>query len=281
MKSLETIQSFLLVDSALIPSAALASVDSSVRPRWLIPIYDEIAASVSPLVIDMHAAQECGELAVMMLLLNAAHPQLHVSIIDTSLSHAALIQHLRRFIMVKTHDGQAFTLRFADCLGLPVLAGVFNVEQWTALAGPIKRWCVHGRTGALSDLPMPDRQLTPASTPLILTAQQLVALAEATAPDEMIANIREMRHDRPIAGSMLEQHQWAVEARSLWRSVGSNDLLVLRWLTAAALDTRGGVLKQPCLIPILMLQDEAAIRAGLDDVVAQASEQLACDAHLK
>lgn len=265
MTILQTIRSYLLVDSALLSANA-----SSARPDWLLPVYNEAAGPVSPLVIDIQAAYDCAALTDMMALLNAASPQLHVSIIDTALSHAALVQHLRRFIMIRTEDGRALTLRFADCLGLPVLAETLSAEQWAAFAGAVKRWCVHGRDGALRDLPLPDRDQKPAPTPLALTARQLEALAEATAPDEMLADIREMRHGLGMPGSGVEQHKWATEARQLWRTAENVDRLVLRWLTAAALDTRGAVLGQQQVLSLLKQQDTAAIRVGLNEAVTQA-----------
>lgn len=263
--NVQNLRSFLLVDSAQLASAASVRIELSDRLTWVLPVYGEAAISVSPLVIDIHGAYECDQLDEMITMLNALHPQLHVSIMDTALSHAALVEHLRRFIMIKTDDRRALTLRFADCLGLPVLADAFSAEQWSTFAAPIGRWSVHCRNGALRTLPQPDRQLAPVPTPLVLTQQQIAVLAEATAPDEMIANIREMRHDMPMPGSPLEQHAWAVAARQIWRSVGSADLLVLRWLTAAALDSRGKALEQPYLPELLVLQDKSAVRLGLGE----------------
>jgi len=270
MTYLQTIHSCLLVDGALLAPTLPASAGAVDRPNWLLPVYEEAARAVSPLVIDMEAAYESGQLTDMMAMFNAVRPQVHVSIVDTDLSPAAFTEHLRRFIMIRTDDGRAFTLRFADCLGLPVLAATFSAEQWTSFAGPVKRWCVHGRDGALRDLPLPDRELPPCSTPLALTARQLADLAEATAPDEMLADIREMRHDRGMRGSASEQHRWATDARRLWRSAGSSDRLVLRWLTEAVLDSGGAVLGQSGLSSLLALNDTAAIRAGLKDAVERA-----------
>jgi hypothetical protein len=269
MTHLPTNHSFLLIDSAMLGEAVAGD-----RPDWLIAVYGDGAASVSPLVIDMQAVCDSGELDTMMAMLNAAHPQLHASIIDTPLSHAALVQHLRRFIMIRTDDGHALTLRFADCLGLPLLAATLGAEQWAAFAGPVARWCVHGRDGALHDLPLADPRQAPSSTPLVLSATQLAALADATAPDEMLANIREMRHDADLPGSVPDRHRWAVDARHAWRSAGSTDLLVLRWLTEAALDTGGAVLREPDLPSMLALQDQAAVRASLKNAVAQAANRV-------
>jgi hypothetical protein len=259
---------YLLIDSALLAR------DASARQSWLLPVYDNAAASIGPLVIDVQAAWDSNDLDAMMTLLNAAHPQVHVSIIETTLSHTALVQHLRRFIMIRTETGKDFTLRFADCLGLPMLAAIFTDEQWAALAGPMVRWCVHGRDGRLLILPLADVRQTPASTPLVLTSPQLDALAEATAPDATIADIREMRHDLDMPGSGVEQHQWASAARQLWRHAGNVDRLVLRWLTAAALDTHGAVLTQSRLPSLLALENVAAIRAGLDDATRQSVEAM-------
>jgi hypothetical protein len=277
MTNLKTIHSFLLVDSALLAADALAPDSTSTKPDWLLPVYNEAAESVSPLVIDILAAYDSGQLAVMMTMLNAASPQVHASLIDTSLPHSELVQHLRRFIMIRTDDGRALTLRFADCLGLPVLATTFSSEQWMAFTGPIERWCIHDRDGVLRDLPLSDRHHVPASTPLVLTARQLESLAEATAPDEMIADIREMRHNRGMPGSMMEQHRWASAARQLWRNAGNVDKLVLRWLTAAALDTRGAVLSQHQVPSLLALDDKDTIRVRLDEAAAQVKAPLRCE----
>lgn len=265
MTNPEPISSYLLIDSALL------HLDTSrAMPGWIIPVYDETAASVSPLVIDTQAACDAAALDDMMKLFNAANPQLHASILDTALSHAALVQHLRRFIMIRTDDGRALTLRFADCLGLPVLAAIFNAAQWASFTGPVKRWCVHGRDGALCDLPLAEDGMTPARTPLVLTAQQLDSMAEATGPDEMLANIREMRHGLRMPGSGVEQHRWASEARRLWRTAETVDRLVLRWLTTAALDTHGAVLGRQQVLALLKVRDTAAIRLGLEDAVTHA-----------
>jgi hypothetical protein len=268
MNTTPAITPYLLIDSALLALAA------SARPFWLLPVYDDPAASVGPLVIDIQAAWDSNDLDAMMSLLNAAHPQLHASIIETTLSHTALVQHLRRFIMIRTETGKDFTLRFADCLGLPMLAAIFTAEQWGAMAGPMVRWCVHGRDGRLLTLPPADVQQTPAPTPLVLMAPQIAALTEATAPDAAIADIREMRHDLDMPGSGVEQHQWASDARALWRRAGNVDRLVLRWLTAAALDTHGAVLTQTRLPSLLALEDVAAIRAGLDNAARQSAEAM-------
>lgn len=256
--------SFLLIDGALaglvLAGPALAEDD---RPGWLHPLYSDDATAVGPLLIDIEAAQEAGQLDEMMALANAVRPQLHASLIDTALSHAELIEHLRRFIAIRTESGQAFTLRFADCVALPNLATIFSPAQWAAVAGPIVRWCVHGRNGAMLTLPDADAAVAPAQTPLVLTAQQFDEVAEAAAPDMLLAHIRDARHGDELPGNAAQQHCWASEARQLWRAAGNAHDIVLRWLTTAALDTGGAVLRLHSLPALLEQPEQSAIRAGL------------------
>jgi hypothetical protein len=91
----------------------------------------------------------------------------------------------------------------------------------------------------------------------------LEELAEAAAPDMLIAHIRDARHGDDLPGTAAEQHRWATEARLVWRAAGHVDDLVLRWLTAAALDTQGAVLRLASLPSLLAQPDQGAIRAAL------------------
>lgn len=256
--------SFVLIDGAQLAISELHVSPADSAPAWLAQIYDAKAAAVSPLVIDIETASNAPDAGDRMMgLVNAMQPQLHASLIDTALSHEALTTHLRRFIMIRTAEGKAFTLRFADCTVLPILATVFTPAQWTALAGPFARWCVHGLDGALRALPAADTTLCPASTPLVLSDEQLAALHEATAPSMMLAHLHDMNHGEALTGSPAEQHRWAVGARLLWRNAGSTDDIVLRWLTSAALATKGQLLLRTHLPNLLSHSDLGAIRDGL------------------
>jgi hypothetical protein len=226
-------------------------------------IYDDEAAAVSPLVIDIAAANAAGASQEIAGLASAVRPQLHASLIDTTMSLAELTHHLRRFIMIRTVDGRAYTLRFADCSVVPILATVLAPAQWAALLGPIARWCVHGFDAALITLPPADPMLAPSPTPLVLLDEQVAALAEATAPSMVLAHLRDMNHGVALPGSLADQHRWATEARLLWRSTRNADDIVLRWLTRAALDTDGKVLQQQRLPALLGGPDLGALRAGL------------------
>lgn len=263
------LRSFLLIDGAQLALAELPVPLPDAAPEWLTHVYDPSGAAVSPLVIDIEAASRADNGDQMTALFTALQPQLHASLIETTLSHEALTQHLRRFIMIRTEAGKAYTLRFADCTVLPILAAVFTPGQWAALAGPIVRFCVHGLEGALQTLPVADPALSPAMTPLVLTDEQLAALAEAAAPSMMLAHLRDMNHGDALQGSRAEQHRWASAARLLWRSAGNLDDIVLRWLTSATLATEGHVLQQSRLPTLLGGADQSAIRDGLQVMVSE------------
>lgn len=260
--------SFLLVDGAQLALAGVAVPSANNAPEWLLHLYENEAARVSPLLIDISAVHSDGASDEMMALVAALRPQLHASLIDTTLSHKELAHHLRRFIMIRTEEGKALTLRFADSTVLQALSTVLAPSQWTAMMAPIARWCVHDLDGALSELPPADLSVLPAPTPLVLSDEQISALYEVTAPSMMLAHLRDIAHGEALPGSLSEQHRWAGEARHIWRSAGSYDDIVLRWLTSAALETHGRVLKQSGLPSLLKEADLGAIRDGLQTSVA-------------
>lgn len=269
MKTQAERNSFLLVDGAQLAVAELPVPRLDDAPGWLAHVYDANAAAVSPMVVDIDAICCIDGADQMMDLANALQPQLHASLIDTAMSHEALTHHLRAFTTIRTAEGKAFTLRFADCTVLPILAAVFSPAQWTALAGPIVRWCVHDFDGTLRDLPPADMTQGPAPTPLVLSDKQLAVLHEAAAPTMMLAHLRDIGHGEIMPGSPLQQHRWASAARHAWRSAGNSDEIVLRWLTSAALSTHGQVLQQARLPALLGTADLAVVRADLLEAVSE------------
>lgn len=101
------LSSFLLIDGAMLGDAdAYVPLAQDVRPNWVIPIYEDAElVSMSPLVIDIDAAQRAWPVDQMMAMLNAIRPQQHASIIDTSLDHGQLARHLRRFSFIAVEGG--------------------------------------------------------------------------------------------------------------------------------------------------------------------------------
>lgn len=260
--------SFLLIDNATLTACDAQAIGADARPDWLACVYEDAAVSVSPHLIDIAAADEAGQCDRMMALVNATQAKLHVSIVDSSLGLAELAQHLRHFIMVRTENGKHLTLRFADCAALPALAAIFTPEQWAALALPMAGWHVHGYDDKLMMLPEAATPVSRAAVPLVLTEQQLTGLQDAMMPNQILANLRAMRHGVALRGSTADQHRWASASRCLWRDAGNADAIVLRWLTSAALDTHGAILQQDSVRALLAQSDIAAIRSGLHAAVA-------------
>jgi len=266
-----TLSSFLLIDGALLGgSDTYLPLGEDARPDWAIPVYEDAeAAAVSPLVIDIDAAQRSWPADQMMALLNAVRPQLHASLIDTALPHAELVRHLRRFIYIIKEADRQLTLRFADCAVLPALAAVLSPAQWATLTEPMARWRVHQRDGTLATLPPPDRAQSPVSTPLTLTSAQIDELIEAMAADKLIFNVRASRTKRPLPGTPVQQHCWASDARARWQAAGHADDTVLISFASAVFDTHGKLLRHPQLPAILGQEDASAIPQGILKIVGQ------------
>ncbi|WEF32286.1 DUF4123 domain-containing protein [Pseudoduganella chitinolytica] len=260
---------YLLIDTALIdPPVKLWTRKH--RPAWLVPLYERDALVVSPLLIDLaqaHAADAIGE---VMALANAFRPQLHLSIIDSSLPLQELAGHLRRFIYFVNEQGEELTLRFADCLVLAALATVLTPEQWALFNSPIPSWKVHQRNGVLTQLPCagvaPD-----AALPLLLSEQQVAALKDALAVEQLLANLRTMRPGHQFAATPLAEYEMARWSRDLYRSFGHTDNATLMLLARGAFDTRGKLLRMPEMHRVLAWDDIEAVREGIARCVKEQS----------
>ena len=261
---------YLLIDNGLLHdvSASYAETDAKSRPVWLEPIYAERALEVSPLLIDVEAAYEAGEIERVMGYVSACKPALHASIIESELNLGDLVHHLRRFIFIVDPNGKQFTLRYADCAVLAPLSALLKSAQWGAMRGPIARWAVQDRSGSTIQLPSAESEVR-APTPLILDWEQLGALDEASEPDHFIAKAKMMRHGGDFPGSAVEQHAWARGAREVWRAVGNSNLLFLTLLTEAALATRGGILNREETRDCLALVDLDIFAARMKELIAR------------
>lgn len=92
---------YLLVDNSLLheTSREYREANLNSRPMWLEPIYSDRALEVSPLLIDVEAAYDAGDIDRVMVYLNARKPALHVSIIESELKLKNVVQHLRRLFL--------------------------------------------------------------------------------------------------------------------------------------------------------------------------------------
>lgn len=270
----QNVSSYLLIDNGLLEevSASYTEVDSENRPFWLAPIYPDHALAVSPLLVDLDAAYEAGDIDLVMGYVNARKPSLHVSIIETELNVEQIAQHLRRFIFIVSPDGKQFTLRYADCTVLAPLVSVLTAAQWATMKGPISRWEIHDRSGTLIQLP-PAEPVANAPTPFCLDHDQLAALDEASEPDHCIAKVKMMRNGSPLPGNTAEQHAWALAARQAWRDAESSNSLILLFLTEAVLISRGEILRTPGIQNSLAMNESSAFRNKMQLVIKEMQDR--------
>ncbi|MES2127138.1 MAG: DUF4123 domain-containing protein [Pseudomonadota bacterium] len=260
--------SYLLIDGALLADVKLqVKVSQQERPSWLIPLYLEEAVQVSPWLIDIGCALRDEALEEVMNLANALRPQLHLSVIDSQLEPADLVHHLRHFIFVFVNTDEQRTLRFADCVILPVLRKVFTLEQWKTFTGPIDRWLVHDRAGAMVNLVQVQPNIRTVPPPLVLSGEQQTVLEEATEPDSAIAWVRNKRLGDELPGSVTQQHQWASTAHSIWRNVGRRELTSYYLLTLGFFDTLGSIAEHRELSAIMLAPDIDTFRLKLTELV--------------
>ncbi|MGF6273333.1 hypothetical protein ABIB38_001691 [Massilia sp. UYP11] len=261
---------YLLIDNGLLHdlSAGYAHADAKSRPIWLAPVYAQRALEVSPLLIDVEAAYEAGDIEKVMGYVSACKPALHTSIIESELKLGELVHHLRHFIFIVDPNGKQFTLRYADCAVLATLSSVLTPAQWGAMRGPIARWAVHDRSGSIIHLPLIESDAR-APTPFCLDWEQLAMLDEASEPDHLIAKAKMMRHGANFPGNTVEQHAWARGALEVWRAAGNSNPLFLTFLTEAVLTTQGGILNRSEVRECLALSNIDIFSARLKELVAR------------
>jgi len=261
---------YLLIDNGSLQdvSASYVGTDTQSHPSWLEPIYPERALEVSPLLMDVEAAYEAGEIDEVMGYLNAHRPALHVSIIESELRLAEIAQHLRRFIFVLDPEGKQFTLRFADCAVLEELSSVLTPSQWAVMRGPFSRWGMHDRSGSVIQLP-PNESGAHSPTPLCLDRDQLVALDEASEPDHLIAKVQMMRHGAQLPGTVADQHAWAREAQRAWQAAHLSNPLFLLVLAEAMILSQGKILRIPDIKNVLATDDASIFRQRLQEIVRE------------
>lgn len=259
---------YLLIDNGMLDEVSASYTEDAPesRPAWLAPIYPERALAVSPLLVDLEAAYEGGDLDRVMRFMNARKPALHVSVIESALDIGQLAHHLGRFIFILDPQGKQLTLRYADCAVLAPLSELLTPVQWATMRAPVARWHIHHRSGALVPLP-PAEATAVAPTPLCLGQDQLVALDEASELDHVIAKVNMMRNGEALPGNAVQQHEWAQAARRAWRAAGNAHPPILMFLTEAALLTRGAILRRLEVAEFLAIDEVSAFRTKLRELV--------------
>lgn len=265
---------YLLIDNGMLDEVSAGYTEDApeTRPAWLAPVYPERALAVSPLLVDIEAAYEGGGLDRVMHFLNVRKPALHVSILESALEIGQLAHHLGRFIFILDPAGKQFTLRYADCAVLAPLSELLTPAQWATMNGPIARWTIHQRSGALVPLP-PAEATGGAPTPLRLDQDQLLALDEASEPDHFIAKVKMMRNGEALPGNAVEQHMWAQAAYQAWRTAGNANPRILTFLTEAALLTKAAVLRRRELAEFLSTNEASTFQIKLQELIGDIEER--------
>lgn len=259
---------YVLIDTLLIgDSTAKPWLKKRHRPRWLARIYERPAAEVSPILIDIEAAQKAGRIGDVMEIANSTYPQLGVSFIDTELELNELADHLRQFIFACTEDGTQLSLRFADCAVLPPLATVCSPAQWTAMTGPMVGWTVHDHAGSVRKLPL-GRCNDAATVPLVFLQEQIAALREALGTYELLRNLRVMRPAEAEQFRSSQAYDLAFQSRSLWQAAGHSDGTQLVLFAREVFATDGRILLVPTLPGVLAQTNMAKVRDGIKRIVS-------------
>jgi hypothetical protein len=237
------------------------------KPSWVASIYGRDAIGVSPILIDIERAVTCNRIETAMELVNAQHPQLGVSFIESERKLKDLCAHLQQFIYILTSAGTTLTLRFADCAVLPALSKVLTDDQWSSLVAPFSSWKIHGRDGKLIELPMSNLAKR-SSCPLFLSDEQIMALRNEMGIDWLLANLRHMRPAPPTTYSTLDAYELADQVRRRWRSAGHQDNADLVHFAGGVFDTDGRLLQEAGLQRVLEQTDLVAIRKDLERLVS-------------
>jgi hypothetical protein len=260
---------YILIDTALMGELREKLwLKKERRPSWIAPIYGRYAVEVSPVIIDIEQAFQCSRIGTMMRMVNAQRPQLGVSFIETNLTLHKVVNHLRKFIFVRTDAGTELTLRFADCAVLPTLATVFSPAQWAAMTSPFRSWKVHDRDGNVVSLKIGTTK-DEASLPLLLSDTQITALKDSMAPDQLLINLSIHRRAPLSAYITSDAHGYAEQSLRMWHAAGRADDADLILFASGVFDTQGRLLGAPELPDALANTDVSKLRIALQELFAR------------
>lgn len=265
---------FILIDTTLISLQSKKPwMKKRRKPSWVVALYDREAMAVSPILIDIEKTVLCNATDAMMQLVNAKYPQLGISFIETTLSLLELRSHLREFIYIKTHEAAEYTLRFADCVVLPMLSSILTSEQWSSIVQPFKSWKIHDRNGALKKLPLATTKNF-AKPPLLLSNEQIALLRNRTKADELLVNLRKVRPGKDSEYSSIEAFEYANNARKIWISAGHAEDSELLLFIRDVFETNGRILYEPALGEIMALHDPVLRRRSIGKIVNDYMDQV-------
>lgn len=261
---------YLLVDASLIDKKEIIPVlADGERPSWILPIYQESAYLVTPLLIDMGEVVACEATHQLMPIWNACKPQLHISIISSDISFAQLLNHFKNFIYVRTSSNDFLTFRFADCAVLACLQFKLAAPHWLAMTKPMSRWVIHGRDGSLNTLLLPDKISEISATPLVLEDQQIHDLKEFLSADRLIFQLRNIRSSEFDTMDSVKLYAWVQDALSMWAAAGLTDQSILIDFALGVIDTEGRILRMKGMAEILAQPSLQLVREEMHKAIVR------------
>jgi hypothetical protein len=259
---------YILLDASLIGGIENPPWIKDRRCRgWVERIYDRRAAAVSPVLIDIQAAQEKGRIAEMMNFVAACNPKFHISFIDTQLSLVELASHLRQLIYFVDEEGDEFTLRFADGAVLRALAKICNPDQWKSVHAPIIRWGIHNNQNK-TEILAASISKDSVSFPLLLTRVQVNKLKEAMAVYQLMAKTQTLRKKVNKIHDFAKVYEWTSSAREVWLASGQSDSATLWNFMSGVFDTDGKLLRVPDIQSIISGSDLAKVNKIIRDITS-------------
>jgi len=181
---------FLLLDGAFLPNfyrdvqKAMTAPDDVALLFEQLPGCTDNTRSVSPFLVPYSGAS-----FPMALALKKCSGWPMVSSIDTTETMAGLKERIAAWCVIE-NDGQRFNFRFPDTRRLPAIFDCLSIPQRSSLAGPALSWSYIGRTGAWSELPLPQSTGDVADEPT-LDDQQFAAMVRDSEIDETIVLLRD------------------------------------------------------------------------------------------
>jgi hypothetical protein len=181
---------YLLIDGAFLPNfyrevqKVLAAPDDVALLFEQLPGCTDNTRSVSPFLVPYSGAS-----FLMTLALKKCSGWPMVSSIETTETMAGLKARLAAWCVIE-NDGQRFNFRFPDTRRLPAIFDCLSIPQRSSLVGPAVRWSYIDRTGAWSELPLPQVTGDVAEEPT-LDDTQFAAMVGDSEVDETITLLRD------------------------------------------------------------------------------------------
>lgn len=180
------------------------------------------AEDYAPVLIDLDAVTG-GRQDFMQTLAVACEGKPMLSFISTPATLDKLAEHLRKILLVKTADDQAFLLRYADNRMLPAICSVWTDVQRAAFFGPISTWFVvnhHAEVNILTASKESGESLDQDLYPLKLDDRQLTLLLERTELHSMVAQLEQVHASFSDEFTLAERIQFVERSTEQARAYG-------------------------------------------------------------